>query len=320
MWAADDRAFAVLPPRPRARVLLVSDGNLYLEGALLLDEAAVVDKIAPREFGAELAARHDLVVFDRFTPPAPPPVPALYLDPRGTASPFSIRGELRSPIITSVARHPLTRFVSLADLNVTSASRFGLAPGDVTLASSLSDPIWVARERPVRMAALGFDVRRSDLPLRVAFPVMLVDAIDWLSGADRLGETEAAAITGTTVRVPIAGGRAAREVVARAPDGSDRRVPVVGGAARLRVDRAGFYAVEAGGTDARPEVTLVAANLDPAESRIAPVPVLAPGGRAIPLPDEPRPTDRSELFRRLALAAMALLVIEWFTFHRRVTE
>src|SRR5580700_419067 len=35
---ADDHAYALLPERRRAKVLVVSDGNLYLQAALLLDE------------------------------------------------------------------------------------------------------------------------------------------------------------------------------------------------------------------------------------------------------------------------------------------
>ena len=45
----------------------------------------------------------------------------------------------------------------------------------------------VAREESSRVGlrrslALGFDLRQSDLPLRVAFPLLLMNALDWFAG------------------------------------------------------------------------------------------------------------------------------------------
>src|SRR5581483_12425054 len=91
-----------------------------------------------------------------------------------------------APIVTEIAaKHPVMRWVTLADLNVTRASRFQLEPGDVAVASALRDPIIVARDRNGRKSvALGFDLRKSDLPMRVAFPALVVNALDWFAGAD----------------------------------------------------------------------------------------------------------------------------------------
>jgi hypothetical protein len=90
----DDVAYALLPPRHKLKVLAVTAGDLFLEGALLLDENLEVEKVAPAAYRAAEAARFDAVIFDGFTPDAPPPVHALYLDPHGPGSPFAIAGEL----------------------------------------------------------------------------------------------------------------------------------------------------------------------------------------------------------------------------------
>src|SRR6185503_1899245 len=132
----DDRAWALLSPRKKLKVLLVSSGDLFVEGALLLDENVTVDKIAPAAWDPARAARYDAVVLDGFTPPEPPAADALYLAPSGPSSPFPIRGTLDAPIVTDVAaKHPLMRWVTLKDLNIARATRFQVGPGDVAIAS-----------------------------------------------------------------------------------------------------------------------------------------------------------------------------------------
>ena len=95
--AVDDRAFALLPPRTKQRVLLVSAGNLFLEGALLLDENLAVTKIAPNAYDPADTARFDAVIFDGYTPEDAPRVHALYLAPDGPGSPWKSRGRGNSP-------------------------------------------------------------------------------------------------------------------------------------------------------------------------------------------------------------------------------
>jgi hypothetical protein len=310
----DDRAYALLPPRRKLKVLLVTAGDLFLEGALLLDENLEVEKIAPAAWDARKAARFDALVFDRFTPPRddPPPANALYIAPEGPGSPFAVRGTVDAPLLTEVAeRHPLMRWVTLKDLNIARAARFVLEPGDVAVASAQRDPIIVARERDgKKTVAVGFDLSRSDLPLRVAFPVLVVNALDWFGGSD--GGLIASFATGHPFRVPAAGGTA--ELTVRGPDGQVAHAPVHEGRATLYAARAGYY--ELGGTPS----SLVAANLaSPSESRIAPRATLTVDGRALAPPEPGRAGLRRTLWSYLVALALGLLCLEWWTYNRRVT-
>ncbi len=54
---ADDHAYALMPERHRARVLVISKGNTYLEAALLLDEYLDVTTVVPGQALAERALR-----------------------------------------------------------------------------------------------------------------------------------------------------------------------------------------------------------------------------------------------------------------------
>jgi hypothetical protein len=66
MLPADDRAFALLPERRRARVQVVTKGNMYLEAALLLDEYLEVITVDPGSYPG--SGEFDVTIFDGVTP------------------------------------------------------------------------------------------------------------------------------------------------------------------------------------------------------------------------------------------------------------
>jgi hypothetical protein len=306
----DDVAYAVLPARKKQKVLLVTGGNLFLEGALLLDENLSVDKVAPAAYDAARTAAYDAVVLDGLTPEEPPRSHALYLDPHGDKSPFAVLGTIDAPYVTEAASaHPLMRWVALKDLNIAHASRFKLSPDDVAVASSMREPIIAARQKDGRKTvALGFRLEHSDLPLRVAFPVLLINALDWFAGGD--AALAASYATGRTWRLPAKG--AALRI--REPDGSVVEAPVHDGRASFFGTRAGWYQILA----SPPE--LVAANLaNDAESQVAPRATLTVDGRTLVPPDSGRVGVRRALWSYFVVLALLLAFVEWWTYNRRVT-
>jgi Ca-activated chloride channel homolog len=221
---ADDLARATLRAAPRRRILLVSQGNLYLEGALRsFGTELSVERRAPSQLpsGQLDFQGYDVVVFDGVaTGPGPGFGRFLYLDPSGPESPFPSRGQVRDPVPTELRRdHPLLRHLSLADLNIREARRLTVDRDDVVVAAALGVPLIVAREKAgLRSVAIGFDLRRSDLPLRPTLPLLLANTIDWLAGSSgqppiestgalldpREADTLDAAEAGTVDRAPSA--------------------------------------------------------------------------------------------------------------------
>ncbi len=180
--AADDEARAELTPVAHKHVLLVGPGNRYLEAALLLEEYLDVDQLAPAQYRSTRG--YDLVIFDGVAPRELPAAPALYLaPPAGTTQPISVGAEVSRPYFDQQLRaHPLLRFVALGDVNVAHARRLRPARDDVVVASSADTPLLVTGVREGRrFVVLGFDVRDSDLPLRVAWPLLLLNVIEALS-------------------------------------------------------------------------------------------------------------------------------------------
>jgi VWA domain-containing protein len=288
--AIDDTAYAVVPPLPHRRILRVGGADLYLDGALLsLGRTVTVDRLSLSAAEAQRARwpDYDLVVFDSVTPAAPPPTHGrfLYLDAHGAGSPFAERGSVRDPVIADVRRdHPLVRQVDLGDVNIAAARRLALAPGDISVAGSFGVPLLIARER---IAATSFDPRRSDLPMRPAFPLLIANALAWAGPkADATIDSPPALLTGASARP--------REDL---PE--------------VSIAHAGFHQVGD---------MVVAANLgDVRESDTTPSPELELGGRKLAAPDPPAWRGGIRWGALALWLALALLLFEWVSYHRRWT-
>jgi von Willebrand factor type A domain/Aerotolerance regulator N-terminal len=322
--AADDHAYALLPERRRAKVLVVTPGNTYLEAALLLDEYLDVTDVAPEGYAPAIArGGWDAVLFDGVTPAELPKANALYLDPRGAGGPVRVEGALKTPGFDKVDRkHPAVRFLALDDVNVAEGHKLVAESGDKVLgaADGGASPILVAGTRGgFKFVALGFDVRQSDLPLRIAWPLFVLDCINWFTDED--SEYLSAYRTGEVWRIPLGGpGGAAAKAIIKMPDGSTQPVAVHEGRAVLLGERAGFYELrdDAGDDGAKP-VAFAANLLDADETAIAPQDGLVVDGKGAGELTGFHFGVRREIWVYLLLAAALLTALEWATYHRRVT-
>jgi Ca-activated chloride channel homolog len=318
-FSLDDDAHALLPERKKQKVLIVSEENLYLEGALLLDTNIDVERRSSTEYEQELEAKtlgaFDVVVYNGYTPEDPPPFPAaFYFKPSGEKSPFKIRSEVKRPTITEVENdHPITRWVTLADVNIDASGVFETKDGDVVLAKSFRDPIIVAGKRwGKKIVAFGFGLDGTDLTLRVAFPVLVVNSLDWFAGDD--AELITTYRTGHTWSVPVDAEEKLTEVAIKGPRGR-LQAPVTGGRAKFYGQYVGIYHIDTGS-----EVLGVAANLaDPFESNIKPEPSLTLGGKTLAGPPSFDISVSRQIWIWLVLAAVLLSLVEWLTYNRRIT-
>ena len=333
VFPLDDQAYALLPARKKQKVLLVTIDNLFLEGALLVYDNIDERKVRPDEYerNPAIADGFDVVIFDDYTPKVVPPPPAslLYFHPTGPDSPIALRREITSPRVTEVDEgHPVMRWVSMSDVYMDKTNVFAPDPkkGESTLAFAVRDPIIAAkRDGRRKILAFGFSLpslgrdSATDLPLRVAFPMLLVNALDWFAGdqTDLLTTYP----TGVRERVPLDGVVGATQAEVKAPDGTVTQTPVIDGLATFYASKVGYYDVAAqgagGGTMAQIEL---AANLaSPGESDIAPSTELLLGGKQLEAPEAFAITRSRKLWTYLILLAMALIVMEWVTYHRRIT-
>lgn len=298
----DNVAYAYLGSPRRARVVLVSAGNDYLETLLRLDPRVSLERIPAGEI-PESATPPDLFVFDRVAPAAPPSAPALLIHP-GAASwlPVPSGREIENLSLAGTARaHPLMEHVDLGDVVVERAALVSRGRYQV-VAGSDEEPLILASESPVRFAILTFALEDSNLPFQSSFPVFLSNAVSWLSG------TEVVASSLGTVAVAVESGVVTdiegQAVAARASAGRTSFSP----------EAPGLYAVKGFERE-----LMVSANL--LTPRISAVNDSALEGAEPGMPSsESRGSQaRGELWVGLVLFALALLLLEWWTYHRRMT-
>ena len=318
---ADDRAFAVLPLPRQPRVLLVSTGNWFLEKLLAADPSVRFELLTPDGFKLEMAPTFDAVILDGALPGGLnlESLVGNFLFLKNT--PFATgEASIDQPLITETdAAHPTLRLVDLRNVTFARATAAAIPkqPADwkfVSPLQALEQPLIITGERRTdrgrqRLAAWSFDLAESDLPLRVAFPLLVSNTLQWLAGetedsltAIRAGETTILRQDETVAAEP-------QTVPALAGGLSDSRPGV------FQPVENGFYARQ---TPAGTTWTAVNTFSD-AESDLAPG-----SANAAPTPSsrvsELALLNSWPLWQYLALAALLLSALEWRLFHRRRTE
>ena len=317
---ADDHAYALLPERRRARVQVVSTGNMFLEAALLLDEYLDVTTVAPPAYPGK--GSFDVTIFDSVAPAVTPGSGSiLYLNPTGEGLPFEVGKALESDESYKLgfdeldAKSPLLRYIALAEVNIGRAHVLKGSKEDKVVAASYKGALLLqGRRAGAKFVALGFDVRESDFPLRVAWPLFLLNTINDFVEEDT--SYISSFRTGTVWNIPVAS--SAQEATLELPGGDKRTIPVKDGRAVFLGQHAGFYKISTG--PAAEETSMFAANLsDLRESSIKPHDKLQVDGRTAGEVGEFKIGVRREMWIYLLLAVLAVTTLEWLTFHRRIT-
>lgn len=312
---ADDHAYALMPERHRARVLVISKGNTYLEAALLLDEYLDVTTVLP---GKPLPSeRFDVAILDGVVDALPDTVgAALYLNPP-EGGPLKLGARLSDfGFDTWDKKSPLLRFLALGDVQVSGGRALTPSAGDRVLGASDQGPILISGSRSGHpFVALGFDPRDSDWVLRVAWPLFVLNAINSFVEEDT--SYVSSFRTGEVWRIAAPSSVDSATVID--PRGGQHVVPVKEGRAVYLGEEAGFYKLSVGaGSDA--VTSEFAANLsDLSESRITPEAELSIGQKKAAPISIGSPASKHELWVYLLAAVLGLSLLEWFTYHRRIT-
>jgi hypothetical protein len=309
---ADDHAYALMPDRRRVRVQLVTRGNTYLQAALLLDEFIEVTESSPDAI--ENDANFDVTILDGVVVPLQPNHGArLYLDAK-EGGPVELGRAITDFGFDSWDKNsPILRWMAMENIQVTRGHALVPQKGDKIIGASQLGPLLVSGVRDGnKFLALGFDPRNSDWVLRVAWPLFLLNAINAFVDEDT--SYISSYRTGETWRVPAPSDLSSAELVF--PGGERERVPVKEGRAVVAGERAGFYELQ---TEDGETLTRFAANLgDLEESQVDVVSDLDIGATSTSLAQFSA-GGRKEIWVVLVAAALVLSLLEWFSYHRRVT-
>ena len=184
-FRVDNQAALSLSAAKDIWVLLVSKGNPFLEKLLAAYpnfKVNSVKEIIPASW-PEQAARHDIVIVDRMDFPETGRGNFLLIDAYSAGIPIVKIGRVSTPEVLSWNRDsPLMTDLNLSGLIIAESALLqadrNLQP---VIESGRTGLMYAYENKGLRAVLLGFDISRSDLPLKVAFPVMMSNIFTWLN-------------------------------------------------------------------------------------------------------------------------------------------
>jgi VWA domain-containing protein/aerotolerance regulator-like protein len=341
--ADDDVAWAVLPPSSKLKVLAYSDDLYFLKNAI---RKLPLGRYAPPEIlpvsrlpgpgeAAPLAwQKMDLVIFDGCVPSSLPVSGGYFFIAPEKKLPLERAGvgeEITSPgIVDWDHTHALTRFTSFGNLLVAKARPIVLGHGQINLLETTGGAIVAAWQRDnLRIVTIGFDLYESNWPLLASFPIFFVNSADWLAAASpkwsgaglRCGEPLKldAALWAESVR------NGSVIVSIKKPDNSSEKLELRLGHPRVfsGTEMPGVYSVSGGSRGVK--ALFGCAVLSNRESRnrardSLKFAVSGVRGASWQLAGNTENVSRSgrEIWKYFAIAALALMLIEWHVYNRRM--
>lgn len=314
LLALDDTAFAVYESAASRRVLLVSKGNLFLEQLLASLPGIQPFRALPAEDGSLQIPNDpfDLYIFDGQIPEELPDANLLFINP--STNPLFDVGVVHSEFNNvRVNEDELTNFVDWSNVHILEAKTVQTPSWADTLIESDSGPLVFAGETAgQRIAAVTFDLRQSDLPLQVAYPILFSNLIDYLAPP---GAFDSLTSLSPGEALTLLHPPDAERIVIASP--SDQAYSLIAEQTTFtQTHELGFYAVNFLSQDST-RVQYFAVNLfDANESNIQPRELIQIGQETV-TPSASQQVGQRELWKWLIALALLVLMIEWQVYHRR---
>jgi len=296
-------------PKP-AHVLLVTRGDRFLEKAL--DAVPSVRlTIAPNLTDA--GQEYDFVVLDAVPPTVWPEVNVLAFAVSQTNWFETVANVESPPLVDWKATHPLLRYAPFDNVGVARSAVVESPGWGESLLECPQGALIVAGDLDGRRIAwVGFDPLESNWPLRVAFPIFVANAVEWLNPATARN-SQLQVRSGDPFQLALA--NPVKDAQIRLPGGEIRNLDVDPSNPEIvfgDTARRGTYRVTAGTNQFAFCVNL----LDPQETHTQPRKELSLGEYDKVEANVERQAN-TELWRTLTLLGLAVLMFEWWWYHKR---
>jgi Mg-chelatase subunit ChlD/uncharacterized membrane protein len=323
LLAADNRAVAIVPERRSIKVFLAGDDRFLTQVLAVIPGAEVT-----RAAGGRPGTNIDVAIYNGVAVPADVAVPVFAIASPGGLADVTPSGSIDRPSLTTVRTDDdLLAGLDLSDVAIASTQKIS-APLATVQVGSVETPLLVTgTQRGLPYAYLGFALTDSNLPLQVAFPILIDRLLSSLAGS---GQSTQSVTVGDPLPV-----NPAVEMKLIAPDGTARRTRL--GDPAPSADQAGFWVLQTpaatditssttasdkttGQTTADPTAgapdRLVAVNVPPRESQLDPLLDLVIAPEVPSARKVVNGRTASPLLAPFILALLVLLVAEWLLARR----
>ena len=346
--AIDNQAYAALNDGNTGKVLLVSTRNPAIEQALAtgrVDRLGRIEVISPAELETDkhqrlaAAGAYDLIIYDRCQPEAMPRAHTAFLGvlpPTGWLKEDQPEKTVELPQVIDWNRaHPLMSHVELGNFWIFDTLVVRPPIGGATLVDASEGPIMAIAPRDgFEDLVLGFPVlieeggslqRNTNWINRHSFPTFWLNALEYFLGQSA-GQQRTYRPGNAVELKPV--NPASEQIEIAKPDGQKLKVRRRGQEPFVfqETKKPGIYRVFEAGTETerfainlfdRSESNVRLQLQTPEDNQQAEVAAVRIGNIDVAATVGAAPA-RKELWKILLLAALALLVLEWYVYHRRV--
>lgn len=316
----DNTAWTVQNEVNTRRIFYVSDGNnLFVEQ--VLRSLPGVQTFRGNSANPRLPRdEFDLYVFNHWLPDILPDGDMLIIDPPHTTSLFAVGDEIEdtSNIEVLASESAITTFVDLDEMSLLKFRDITAEWAEPLISTSGGDILLAGETNAQQIAILPFDVRDSNLPLLIAYPVLIANLVDWFSPADIVSLPDGLSVGDSVVIHPPL---LADSIRVTAPNGETTDLPINNNALIFTdTSQLGLYRLEVIQAGDITQSQNFAVNLfATGESDITPIAedVLILGGTEID-GEANEQLGLREFWGILALLALIILSIEWVVYHQRL--
>jgi hypothetical protein len=337
-FALDNVAYAAINPKQRVRVLVVTPKNDALETVLatrfaqkLADvEIVNVEYLKTKEYRERAdSGSLDLIIYDQCQPMSMPRSNTYFIGQLPVGDRWTADDLQQLPQIIDVDRaHPVMRFVEMGDVKwIVDSHPLNVPAGGTVLIESHVGVLMGIAPRDgfedlvqafplIAIDKQGEATVNSDWPIRVSFPVFLGNVLSYLGGS-LVESNEAFIQPGQSVTLRTS--QPAERITVRSPSGQQQTVTrgpndtfVYG-----QAQRTGVYRVQETGRDHQATQRFAVNLFDTNESNIQPQKLVKTEFEDIQA-SAAWETQRHEAWKYLLIAALVVLLVEWYIYNQRV--
>ncbi|MGF1572396.1 MAG: VWA domain-containing protein [Sumerlaeia bacterium] len=309
----DDEVKALIAPPSNINILLVTNGNTFLEQVLLIDPRVEVSVTRPTDYNEN--AEYDIVFFDGAQVGSLLQGNYVFLNSLPPIEGFKESGEMvTNPEIVDWNRvHPLNRYVNFETVLIGQTRNYETPRDTVPILESLeTEMISLYETETQKVLVIGFDIFKSYWPLDVSFPIFISNTIDYFS---RNSPKSLKPVNKAGSTITLFADKDATSATVTPAEGEAMNFSFQGTTTAYLTNtmNSGVYNVT---YDSGTQYQLPVYLLDESESLIAPAQEIQVVDKTI-LSTGDGSRSNQEIWKWFALAALAFMLIEWFIYCRR---